>query len=377
MYAKFYNLSENPFRLTPDPRFLYLPPSHREALAALIFGVLARKGFLVMSGEAGTGKTTLIHALLKTLNERQVASAFIFHPSLEPLDFLEYVLADLGIPAPSRQKGDMLRVLHAFLLKRQQAGGTTALIVDEAHKLSPTLLEEIRLFTNLETSSHKLLQVVLAGQSEMDELFRRDELRQLKQRISLRCRLLPLSREQMGEYLERRLSFCGRSAIELFPGETRELLYEFTGGIPRLINSVCDNALLLAFAEAAPHVTSAMIREAAGDLDLIRGPDIPGSHGPGSHAPGAARAVPSGPRPSPLPRTAVSGAPRAQAAIAAVASPKRAGVPVDGQIRAPSETLFRSALLSSNSGKKSGFAFLSGWWRKRRSPETEKDDQQA
>src|SRR5204863_5294170 len=178
--------TENPFRLTPDPRFLYITPKHRESLSALVYGVLARKGFLVVSGDAGTGKTTLIHSVLAMLAERKVHCAFVFHPVLDPDDFLEYVLMDLGITPPSRKKGDMLRALHQFLLKEHEQGATTALIVDEAHKLSPALLEEIRLFSNLETSTAKLLQIVLAGQSELDDLFRQDDLRQLKQRISIR-----------------------------------------------------------------------------------------------------------------------------------------------------------------------------------------------
>src|SRR5260221_3300588 len=164
MYEQFFRLTENPFRLTPDPRFLFMTPKHRESLSALVYGVMARKGFLVVSGDAGTGKTTLIHALLGMLAERKVDCAFVFHPLLEPEEFLEHVLVDLGAAPPSRKKGDMLRALHQFLLKRHQEGATTALIVDEAHKLSTPLLEEIRLFSNLETSTDKLLQIVLSGQ---------------------------------------------------------------------------------------------------------------------------------------------------------------------------------------------------------------------
>ena len=178
MYEQYFRLTETPFRLTPDPRFLYITPKHRETLSALVYGVMARKGFMVVSGDAGTGKTTLIHAVLGMLTERKVDCAFIFHPLLGPEDFLEHVLLDLGIPPPSRQKGDMLRALHLFLLKRHESGSTTALIVDEAHKLTETLLEEIRLFSNLETSTDKLLQIVLAGQSELDDLFRQENLRQ-------------------------------------------------------------------------------------------------------------------------------------------------------------------------------------------------------
>jgi general secretion pathway protein A len=268
MYEEYFRLTETPFRLTPDPRFLYITPKHRETLSALVYGVMARKGFMVVSGDAGTGKTTLIHAVLGMLTERKVDCAFVFHPLLEPEDFLEHVLLDLGIPPPSRKKGDMLRALHLFLLKRHESGSTTALIVDEAHKLSQPLLEEIRLFSNLETSTDKLLQIVLAGQSELDELFRQDNLRQLKQRISIRTRLVPFTLQQTHDYITHRLGTVGREANELFPPDTVPMIYKLSRGIPRLINSVCDNALLLAFAQQAQCVSVAMLREVSNDLDL-------------------------------------------------------------------------------------------------------------
>lgn len=269
MYEQFFQLSENPFRLTPDPRFLYFTPRHRESLSSLVYGVLAHKGFLMVTGDAGTGKTTLIHALLAMLTERKVSCAFIFHPLLEPAEFLEHVLIDLGVSSPSRQKGEMLRTLHAFLLKRHQEGSTTALIIDEAHKLSPALLEEVRLFSNLETSRDKLLQILLAGQSELDALFRRDDMRQLKQRISIRSRLGAFTVSQTTEYIHHRLSVCGRKGADLFPADTVPLIFRFSRGIPRLINSICDNALLLAFAQQAPSVTPSMLLEVSGDLDLL------------------------------------------------------------------------------------------------------------
>ena len=268
MYEQYFRLTENPFRLTPDPRFLYITPKHRECLSALVYGVLARKGFLVVTGDAGTGKTTLIHTVLGMLSERKVDCAFIFHPLLEPEDFLEQVLLDLGVNPPSRKKGDMLRALHHFLLKRHEEGSTTALIVDEAHKLSTPLLEEIRLFSNLETSTDKLLQIVLAGQTELDDLFRRDDLRQLKQRISIRTRLAPFNLQQTSDYVGHRLSVAGRNAVELFPAQTMPLIYQLSHGIPRIVNSICDNALLLAFAAQAESVSMAMLREVARDLDL-------------------------------------------------------------------------------------------------------------
>jgi general secretion pathway protein A len=268
MYEQYFRLTENPFRLTPDPRFLYITPKHRECLSALVYGVLSRKGFMVVSGDAGTGKTTLIHTVLGMLSERKVDCAFIFHPLLEPEDFLENVLMDLGVNPPSRKKGDMLRALHHFLLKRHEAGSTTALIVDEAHKLPAALLEEIRLYANLETSTDKLLQIVLAGQTELDDLFRRDDLRQLKQRISIRARLAPFNLQQTSDYVGHRLAVAGRTATELFPPQTMPLVYQLSHGIPRVVNSICDNALLLAFAAQSESVSISMLREVARDLDL-------------------------------------------------------------------------------------------------------------
>lgn len=275
MYTQFFGLSENPFRLTPDPRFLYFTSKHSESLAALVYGVLSRKGFMVVTGDAGTGKTTLIHALLGMLTEKKVSCAFIFHPLLEPAELLEYVLADLGVKPPSSQKGEMLRTLHSYLLKRHQEGSTTVLILDEAHKLAPSLLEEIRLFSNLETSRDKLLQIVLTGQSELDDLFRRDDLRQLKQRIGLRSRLEPFDASQTAEYLQHRIGLCGREAGDLFPPGAMAAVYQFSRGIPRLINSICDNALLLAFAQQSPAVSRAMVAEVAGDLDLSAPGPVP------------------------------------------------------------------------------------------------------
>lgn len=269
MYTQFFRLTENPFRLTPDPRFLFFTTKHRECLSALVYSVLGRKGFMMMTGDAGTGKTTLIHALLGMLGQKHVSCAFIFHPLLEPTEFLEYVLADLGVVAPSTQKGEMLRALHNFLLKRHQEGSTTALIIDEAHKLTPVLLEEIRLFSNLETSREKLLQIVLAGQNELEDLFRREDLRQLKQRIGLRSRLEPFSAEQTADYLQHRLGLCGRAATELFPPKVLAVVHEYSRGLPRLINSICDNALLLAFAQQMPAVTEETVAEVAADLDLL------------------------------------------------------------------------------------------------------------
>lgn len=308
MYTNHFGLSDNPFRMTPDPRFLYLTPNHREALSSLVYGVLARKGFMLLTGDAGTGKTTLIHALLNMLHHKKAACAFVFHPVLAPEEFLDYVLADLGITGGDRHKGGMLRSLHAFLLKQHEADATTALIIDEAHKLPPVLLEEIRLFSNLETSRDKLFQIVLAGQNELEELFRRDDMRQFKQRITLRSRLEPLTLEQTAEYIHRRVAGCGRVAADIFAPDVFPAIHSLSGGIPRLVNNLCDNALLSAFAQNARIVTRPILREVAADLDLheelnAAGGPLPESQGNGS-------------RPAPADETA------AQATLQAIGAPQ-------------------------------------------------------
>jgi type II secretory pathway predicted ATPase ExeA len=378
MYEQYFHLSETPFRLTPDPRFLYITPKHRETLSALVYGVMARKGFMVVSGDAGTGKTTLIHAVLGMLTERKVDCAFIFHPLLGPEDFLEHVLLDLGIPPPSRQKGDMLRALHLFLLKRHESGSTTALIVDEAHKLTETLLEEIRLFSNLETSTDKLLQIVLAGQSELDDLFRQENLRQLKQRISIRTRLIPFTLQQTAEYIHHRLGTVGRESSELFPPDTVPLIYLLSRGIPRLINSVCDNALLIAFAQQAECVSIPMLREVCTDLDLgdmaafdeqqaaaVRSSASPfASPSPSSASPFASPAPPRRNSPLDSPARAASAVDTA-AAVSTDEEPAKLPEEAHAMAAVPADSLH---ILDSYSERKGTMGLLSKWANRFRNP---------
>jgi hypothetical protein len=310
---------------------------------------------------------------------------------LEPEDFLEHVLLDLGIPPPSRKKGDMLRALHLFLLKRHESGSTTALIVDEAHKLSQPLLEEIRLFSNLETSTDKLLQIVLAGQSELDDLFRQDNLRQLKQRISIRTRLVPFTLQQTNDYITHRLGTVGREANELFPPDTIPMIYKLSRGIPRLINSVCDNALLLAFAQQAEGVSLAMLREVANDLDLA---DFPAEPEP-EPVPGPAAAStrpasqPASQRISPPASLLVTAAAGVRAAgngaalsssgggVASLAPPSSSGPGSSKVAPAPSEEETELAavpahslqILDSYSERKGTMNLLTKWANRFRSPD--------
>ena len=196
MYKGFYNLQRNPFEITPDPSFLFPTKRHNEALASLYYGVTAHRGFVVLTGEVGTGKTLILRSLLGLLQRRDMAFALIFNPTLSPVEFMRYIALDFGLPVAGKAKDELIHVLNGFLLQRHQRGLTTTLVVDEAHHLSAEILEEIRLLTNLETSRQKLLQIVLAGQPELDRKLDSHELRQLKQRIALRCHLDPLDSER-------------------------------------------------------------------------------------------------------------------------------------------------------------------------------------
>src|SRR5579863_1397265 len=201
MYKKFFGLRENPFSVNPDPRYLVLTPHTEEALSVLTYGIQNRRGFILLTGEVGTGKTTLVNKLLEWLRRQGVATAFLFNPRLSAPQFFDFMMADFGIPCDGRQKGQVLIRLNHWLLERYRAGETAVLIVDEAQDLSFQMLEEIRLLTNLETATEKLLQIVLSGQPELDEKLRQPEVRQLRQRITLRCKTHPLSLEETTGYV--------------------------------------------------------------------------------------------------------------------------------------------------------------------------------
>jgi general secretion pathway protein A len=269
MYKSFYNLRRNPFEITPDPSFLFPTTRHNEALASLYYGVTAHRGFVVLTGEVGTGKTLILHSLLGLLQRRDVAFALIFNPTLSPLEFMRYLARDFGLPVGDKAKDELIHMLNGFLLQRHQKGLTTILVVDEAHHLSPEMLEEIRLLTNLETSQQKLLQIVLAGQPELDRKLDSHELRQLKQRIALRCQLDPLSLNETREYIGRRLRIAGATGVvQIFSGPAIEAVFLHSRGIPRLVNTICDNALLAGYAQHAATITSEIIDDVARDLQL-------------------------------------------------------------------------------------------------------------
>jgi general secretion pathway protein A len=269
MYKRFYNLQRNPFEITPDPSFLFPTTRHNEALASLYYSVTAHRGFVVLTGEVGTGKTLILRSLLGLLQRRDVAFALIFNPTLSPLEFIRYIARDFGLPVGDKGKDELIHILNGFLLQRHQKGLTTILVVDEAHHLSLEVLEEIRLLTNLETSQQKLLQIILAGQPELDPKLDSHELRQLKQRIALRCHLDPLGLNETREYIRRRLQIAGATgAVQIFSGPAIEAVFSHSRGIPRLINTICENALLAGYAKHAATITSETIDEVAQELRL-------------------------------------------------------------------------------------------------------------
>jgi general secretion pathway protein A len=270
MYKAFYQLKRNPFEITPDPTFLFPTRRHNEALAALYYGVRRHKGFVVLTGEVGTGKTLLLRCLLQSLKQSEdVKYAYVFNGRLSPLEFLQYVAGDLGLPAAGKNKSELLLQLAGYVVSRGEKKLTTVLVVDEAHHLSTDILEEIRLLTNLETADEKLLQILLVGQPELDEKLDSFELRQLKQRIALRSHLAALDLSETKGYIERRLELAGSpKPAELFPQETIATVHRHSRGIPRLINTICENALVTAYARQAASVTPDIIDAIATDFRL-------------------------------------------------------------------------------------------------------------
>jgi general secretion pathway protein A len=266
VYNAFFGLDTDPFRVNPDPRFLYLSESHREALATLIYSIQERKGFLALTGEVGTGKTTLLNAMLSKLDPG-VQAAYLFNTVLTVEDFFTYTFDELDLPRiePFR-KSVALHALNEHLIQRLGRGLQSLLIIDEAHNLSVDLLEEIRLLSNLETPQSKLLQIILVGQPELDEKLNRPELRQLRQRLELRYRIRRLGPEETAEYVKERLLIAGHETGELFTRAGLRAVHRATKGIPRMVNVLCDNALLGGFSRGSVCITGSMVKEAAREL---------------------------------------------------------------------------------------------------------------
>jgi general secretion pathway protein A len=261
MYLTFYGLDEKPFATTADPKFLYLTPSHREALAHLVYGVQENMGFLVLTGEVGTGKTTLLQALLQRL-QGHTAVAFLVNSGLPFDGLIEYMLEDLGIPDPGQTHAQRLFALNRFLIERARVGENVVVIFDEAHNLDVQTLEQIRMLSNFESSSRKLMQILLVGQPELKDKLALPELRQLKQRISLRSAITPLTSSETSEYIRRRLHVAGCRDLGLFTEDAVTRIAEYAQGIPRVVNVVCDHCLVLGYADHKRRIDANLVEQA-------------------------------------------------------------------------------------------------------------------
>lgn len=262
MYTKFYNLRENPFNVTSDPAFLFMSKKHKEALSFLIYGIEQRKGFLEVTGEIGTGKTTICRALLNRLDNR-VKTAFIINPDLSELQLLSSIAEDFGLGLPKKaNKLIIFQLLNKFLIHQLSLRNNVVLIIDEAQNLKLFLLEQIRLLSNLETEKEKLIQIVLVGQPELRDKLNSPSLAQLRQRISIRYHIVPLDREELGDYIDHRLKVAGSDGRIKFLYEAIDEIYRFSGGVPRLINMACDRALLFAFILETDHISLDIARRA-------------------------------------------------------------------------------------------------------------------
>jgi type II secretory pathway predicted ATPase ExeA len=267
MYTAFFGFSQKPFDVTPDPQFLYLSPSHRETLASLIYGIRERRGFITVIGEVGTGKTTLLHALLGRLNGATWA-AFVFNTTITFDEMLTMVLLDLKLvkPGETLTQVERLRRLNESARQRLFRGGNVVIVVDEAQNLGRDEMENLRLLSNLETPKHKLIQIVLSGQPELDAKLSQPELRQLAQRIALKRYILPLKKTETFEYVQHRLQIANYNGPPLFNDQTREMIWMYSGGVPRKINVLCDNALLIAYALRRKTIGADVAVEAIRDL---------------------------------------------------------------------------------------------------------------
>ncbi len=285
MYESFFKLRSKPFDLLPDPRFIYLSRSYKKAMTYLDYGIRERSGFILLTGEVGSGKTTLIRDLLDKSYERVVLSK-IFNTRVTSEQLLSMINDDFGLDVQGKDKITMIRDLNVFLIDQYAAGNQPILIIDEAQNLSSDLLEEVRMLSNLEASSSKLMQIILVGQPELRTILAAPELRQLRQRININCHLQALSREEVEQYISHRLEIAGNATAVHFEPESLDAIFRYSRGIPRLINIICDFLMFLAFAEEATVLTVDMVSDVIGDLDFenyhwLEGTDTDTQHSSG------------------------------------------------------------------------------------------------
>ena len=268
MYKSFFGLKENPFNVNPDPRFLFLTKQIEEALTGLMYGIQTRKGFITLTGEVGTGKTTLVNRLLDWLHHRKSRTAFLFNSRINSNQLFDFILAEFDIPCDSKSKSQQLMKLNGWLLDRYRAGETVVLIIDEAQNLTYPVMEEIRLLTNLETSTEKLLQIILSGQPELEEKLKLPQLRQLRQRIMLRCKTAALSKEQTQSYIVERLKIAGAPDDAIFSAAAVDAVHIYSLGIPRVINLLCEHSLVNGFVEQQRPIQPKIVEEVAREFQL-------------------------------------------------------------------------------------------------------------
>lgn len=273
MYNEHFGFTESPFNVTPDPRFFFVNPCYEEAFATLRYGIDARKGLIIVAGEAGTGKTTLLKRLLRGL-EPNVHTACIFDPHLSFVELLRCTLSDLGVTSAGEDRLTMMAQFYDYLVRQFESGQIVSLLIDEAQNLSDEMLEELRLLSNFETDTEKLIQIVLVGQPDFEEKLDQTQLLQLKQRVALRCRLRPLERYEVGSYIDSRLNTIHCERQDLFDSESVERIALYSKGIPRLVNIICDNAMLIAYATSDDRVSVKEIDEAARELKLLDEPRV-------------------------------------------------------------------------------------------------------
>ena len=266
VYLDYYGLNEPPFDITPNPRFLFYSAKHREAYNHLLYGIRERKGFVQLTGEVGAGKTTLCRAMLEQLDERY-ATALILNPVMSPDELMKAVGIEFGLPVNGLDRLDTIAVINEFLLQQVEAGKEAVLIIDEAQDLTDELLEQVRLLSNLETDNRKLLQIVLMGQPELRDRLNNPKLRQLRQRITVRYHLLPLSRGEVNQYVQHRIQLCGGNGTPTFTNPALWRIFHYSQGIPRLVNAVCDKALLAGFVSQRDRINFKLVNHAVRELE--------------------------------------------------------------------------------------------------------------